>query len=336
MRRTSLPHTSLTVFLLLALLLPPLSVLTPQSVYADHTPDPTTVALVGSLQSELGCPDDWQPDCAETELTYDDADQVWQGTFTLPAGDYEYKVARNDSWDENYGAGAQPGGDNIPLSLAAETEVKFYYSHDSHWVTDNVNAKIVTAPGSFQAALGCPGDWQPDCLRSWLQDADGDGIYVFATTTIPAGAYDGKVAISESWDENYGAGGVAGGDNIPFTVTNTGDTVTFTYDSSDNSVSIEVSGGNGGGEVPAEIAALVTAPARNPIQDDVFYFVMPDRFANGSTANDTGGIPGDRLDHGFDPTDFGFFHGGDLAGLTSKLDYLAEMGITSIWMTPVF
>ncbi len=88
--------------------------------------------------------------------------------------------------------------------------------------------------------------------------------------------------------------------------------------------------------VPPAIAALVTAPVRNPIENDIFYFVMPDRFANGSTANDTGNIPGDRLQHGFDPTDSGFFHGGDLAGLTGKLDYLADMGITAIWMTPVF
>ncbi|MCB0080752.1 MAG: hypothetical protein KDE47_07480, partial [Caldilineaceae bacterium] len=85
-----------------------------------------------------------------------------------------------------------------------------------------------------------------------------------------------------------------------------------------------------------EIAALVTAPARNPIENDTFYFVMPDRFANGSTANDTGNIPGDRLQNGFDPTDKGFFHGGDLAGLTDKLDYLANLGISAIWMTPVF
>ncbi len=73
-----------------------------------------------------------------------------------------------------------------------------------------------------------------------------------------------------------------------------------------------------------------------PIQDDVFYFVLPDRFFNGDTANDTGGYPGDKRSHGFDPTDKGFFHGGDLKGLTAKLDYLKEMGITAIWMGPIF
>ena len=46
---------------------------------------------------------------------------------------------------------------------------------------------------------------------------------------------------------------------------------------------------------------------RAPVTDETFYFVMADRFANGSTANDTGGISGDRLQHGFDPTHRGFY-----------------------------
>ena len=57
-------------------------------------------------------------------------------------------------------------------------------------------------------------------------------------------------------------------------------------------------------------------------EDEVVYFVLPDRFANGDSSNDTGGIEGDRLSHGYDPTHKGFYHGGDLAGLTERLDYL--------------
>lgn len=87
---------------------------------------------------------------------------------------------------------------------------------------------------------------------------------------------------------------------------------------------------------PLDLAAIAQAPATNPIQNDVFYFVMPDRFANGSTDNDLGELSGDRLVTGFDPTNSGFYHGGDLAGLTTKLDYLDQMGITAIWMTPLF
>ena len=70
---------------------------------------------------------------------------------------------------------------------------------------------IAVAPGSFQSELGCPADWDPSCLRSWLQDPDGDGIYAFETTALPAGSYETKVAIDEGWDENYGQGGVLNG-----------------------------------------------------------------------------------------------------------------------------
>ena len=70
------------------------------------TPNPTSVTIAGSLQSEVGCPGDWDPACAASHLTYDANDDVWQGTFAVLAGSWEYKAALNDSWDENYGLGA--------------------------------------------------------------------------------------------------------------------------------------------------------------------------------------------------------------------------------------
>ena len=73
-----------------------------------------------------------------------------------------------------------------------------------------------------------------------------------------------------------------------------------------------------------------------PPEDEVVYFVLPDRFANGDATNDLGGYEDNRLVSGYDPTHKGFFHGGDLAGLTGKLDYLEEMGITAIWFAPIF
>ena len=205
---------------------------------ASHTPNPTTVTIAGSLQSEAGCPADWEPACAATHLVYDAADDVWQGTFTLPAGGYEYKAALNDAWTENYGLQAQQDGANIPLAVPAPASVKFYYDHKSHWVTDNRSSVIAVAPGSFQSELGCPGDWDPGCLRSWLQDPDGNGIYSFVTSALPAGSYETKVAINEAWDENYGQGGVPGGANIAFTVPVDNATVTFTYDATTHVLTI--------------------------------------------------------------------------------------------------
>jgi pullulanase-type alpha-1,6-glucosidase len=203
---------------------------TSQALEADHTPDPAAVTVAGSLQSELGCGGDWDPGCADTYLGFDAEDDVWQAMFNLPAGSYEYKAALNDSWDENYGLGAVQNGGNIPLVLGATTDVKFYYDHKTHWITDNVNSEIVTAAGSFQSELGCSGDWQPWCLRSWLQDPDGDGIYVFETGALPADNYEVKAAHDEDWAENYGAGGVPGGANIPFTVPADCADMRFEYD----------------------------------------------------------------------------------------------------------
>jgi glycosidase len=220
-----------------------MGVISPQPVSASPTLDPISVTIAGSLQSEIGCSGDWDPACAVSHLTYDSSDDVWQGSWTLPAGNYEYKAALNDTWDENYGLHAVPGGANIPLALGADSTVKLYYDHKSHWVTDNVNSVIAVAPGSFQSELGCPGDWQPDCLRSWLQDPDGDGLYTFETTALPAGNYEGKVALNESWDVNYGQGGVQNGANIAFSVPANNTKVIFSYDSSSHVLTIQAGPG---------------------------------------------------------------------------------------------
>lgn len=64
-------------------------------------------------------------------------------------------------------------------------------------------------PGSFQSELGCPGDWQPDCLLPLLEDPDGDGTWTWSSTELPVGNYEFKVAHGLSWDESYPA------DNVP-------------------------------------------------------------------------------------------------------------------------
>ncbi|MEC4017211.1 pullulanase-type alpha-1,6-glucosidase [Streptomyces sp. H27-D2] len=87
---------------------------------------------------------------------------------------------------------------------------------------------------------------------------------------------------------------------------------------------------------PPSDAALARQPARHDLTREQFYFVLPDRFANGSSANDKGGLTGSRLRTGYDPQDKGFYQGGDLKGLARKLDYIKELGTTSIWMAPIF
>ncbi|MFD8816590.1 alpha-amylase family glycosyl hydrolase, partial [Streptomyces sp. NPDC059627] len=87
---------------------------------------------------------------------------------------------------------------------------------------------------------------------------------------------------------------------------------------------------------PPSDAKLAAEPARHDDTREQFYFVMPDRFANGDKKNDKGGLTGSRLSTGYDPTDKGFYQGGDLKGLTKRLDYIKGLGTTAIWMAPIF
>jgi len=66
--------------------------------------------------------------------------------------------------------------------------------------------------------------------------------------------------------------------------------------------------------------------------DDVIYFIMPDRFADGDPLNnDSRKSPGL-----YDRTKGRFYHGGDFQGIIDHLPYLKELGVTAIWINPVY
>ncbi|WP_117212982.1 pullulanase-type alpha-1,6-glucosidase [Allorhizocola rhizosphaerae] len=89
--------------------------------------------------------------------------------------------------------------------------------------------------------------------------------------------------------------------------------------------------------IPTAVAEQPSAAGRPaPRTVEQFYFLLPDRFANGDPANDRGGYPGGRDSHGHDPADKGFYHGGDLRGVIDRLDYIQGLGTTAIWLAPVF
>ena len=66
--------------------------------------------------------------------------------------------------------------------------------------------------------------------------------------------------------------------------------------------------------------------------DDVLYLLMPDRFANGDPRNDNPAISPGILDRSHGRR----YHGGDLEGVRQRLPYLRELGITAIWMNPIY
>ncbi|MGW9113256.1 alpha-amylase family glycosyl hydrolase [Microbacterium sp. NPDC055683] len=80
--------------------------------------------------------------------------------------------------------------------------------------------------------------------------------------------------------------------------------------------------------IPAPTATAAASPG--PLEEgDVIYQVLVDRFHDGDPTNNDSG-------HGeYDPSDLGFYHGGDWAGLTEKLGYIADLGVTAIWLSPV-
>ncbi|WP_345800645.1 pullulanase-type alpha-1,6-glucosidase [Microbacterium sp. AZCO] len=206
---------------------------TPDEPEAPEEPEPqeptnyTNVSVPGGFNSEAGCPGDWQPDCAQVQMTKKDG--IWHLKLDdLAAGTYEYKIATEKSWAENYGAGGVPGGSNITITHTGGP-IEFFFDPRTKNITSTDQGPVITLPGSLQSELGCPGDWQPDCLASMMFDQNGDGVFQFTTDDLPTGSYEVKVAHNRSWDENYGAGGAPGGANISFSAT-AGKVTTFRYD----------------------------------------------------------------------------------------------------------
>lgn len=75
-------------------------------------------------------------------------------------------------------------------------------------------------------------------------------------------------------------------------------------------------------------ASLVTPP-KFSWDNATVYFVVTDRFENGDPANDSSfGRQKDGAD------EVGTFHGGDFAGLTQRMDYIASLGVNALWITP--
>ena len=115
-----------------------------------------TAALVGSLQSELGCPDDWQPQCATTELAKDPTGTTYSAVFSVPQGSWEYKVALNDSWDESYRADGTKGGPTARCVLAGA-------DRDPGGLRRHAPTRR-PSPRPISAAIGSPprtGGWPP-------------------------------------------------------------------------------------------------------------------------------------------------------------------------------
>ena len=91
-----------------------------------------------------------------------------------------------------------------------------------------------------------------------------------------------------------------------------------------------------GGSVAAPFTVSPALPRTGRFQgfgpNDVVYLLMPDRFANGDTTNDSPSKSPGLIDR----SKGRYYHGGDLAGVRQRLPYLKSLGITAIWLNPIY
>ncbi|BCT74695.1 hypothetical protein SCMU_05370 [Sinomonas cyclohexanicum] len=205
---------------------------------SEHAAQPSAVSVPGTLNTAMGCANNWDPACAQAQLTFDAAQGVWRGTYSLPQGSYSYKAALNKSWDVNYGVGGAANGPNVGLDHPGGPVV-FSYNDSTHLVTAGwpvTQPAAVNLPGTYQHLAGCTGDWDPACAAtSAVWDARSQG-WILRLASLPAGSYSFKVALNGSWDVNYGTNGVENGPNIGFD--HGGGPVAFRYDHTTHLVAI--------------------------------------------------------------------------------------------------
>ncbi len=84
-------------------------------------------------------------------------------------------------------------------------------------------------------------------------------------------------------------------------------------------------------ELPIAARAPTLGKFQGLSQDDVMYLIMPDRFANGDPTNDE---PAEATGS-YDCSKPRAYHGGDLRGIQNHLQYLKDLGVTTLWLTPI-
>jgi glycosidase len=89
------------------------------------------------------------------------------------------------------------------------------------------------------------------------------------------------------------------------------------------------------GKTSMNFSLLAREPSQGKFQgfspDDAIYLIMPDRFADGDPSND----PPPASPGTYDRSKSRAYHGGDFRGIRDHLDYLRDLGVTAIWLTPI-
>lgn len=345
---------------------------------------------VGSFQSEVGG-SDWAPDNLRTMMWQEEAGSDWYSyTATIPAGSYEYKVARNEAWDVSYPA------NNVPFTLAADGDITFRYNCATNEVRDSVNNpdtgpttgdNNVNTDGLYHDSRGdayrlpygavdynqdvtvrfrsFANDLQTVRLRTYNLANGAERFYTMSPLTVQPNP-DPESYAWQWWEAT-----------IPAPEDHTIIYYRFLAIDGTRTAYYEDDGvfDGGAGEALPESADRswniyyyepgydVPDWARNA----VIYQIFPERFRNGDSSNDPTADPNTN-DGWFYPQERGHRfpiepwntivpdpepydpqtnpewystysstqYGGDLQGILDKLDYLESIGVTTVYLNPIF
>lgn len=208
---------------------------------------------------------EWDPADPAGDFTQVSAG-IWEKTLECPAGtSMKFKVAGNDKWDDtcNFGTATivlgqvanlecSGGSKDMPFSVTEATTIKITVDLTAEPATilvEDVNGGSTTPPVDTpveppvtadayyvagSAALCNGKEWDPGAAENAMTKGE-DGIWSITYTNVPAGEYELKVTAG-SWDNNWGANGVANGDNVKIVVEEAGD-VTIKFNPANNKIS---------------------------------------------------------------------------------------------------
>ncbi|MCB9235688.1 MAG: T9SS type A sorting domain-containing protein [Bacteroidia bacterium] len=173
-----------------------------------------TVSVAGNFQAAAGFASDWTPGI--TILTDANMDLIYEGTFQLPAGSYEYKFVNGTAWGQDEGVpGACAVNGNRGMTISAATTVPVVCFGSCTVCPTNVDTVNVTfrvdmtnenpgvgdtvsIAGDFQSEAGFS-DWTPGVTI--LTDPDNDKIYT-GTFYLPEGTYSYKYINGTAWGQD--------------------------------------------------------------------------------------------------------------------------------------
>ena len=166
--------------------------------HASPTPAPPArppSTVPGSHNSEMGCPGDWQPDCAAAAADQAAPTASGPARSRSPPAPTSTRSRSTAAGTRTTARAASPGAPTSPTRVAAAGPVTFFYDpHDPLVHRRPRRARSSRCRARSTASWAARGTGCPTAWRAWLQDPDGDGTYTFTAQDLPAGAYEVKVA----------------------------------------------------------------------------------------------------------------------------------------------